>query len=90
LEALELDEIGDVFKHGAKGKAREGFPPSTGTARIHVGDRVLLLDRERFALMMKNVAQKLAGMRVERMSGYVDVMGRVVDLRRFDPIPEPA
>ncbi len=61
------------------------------TAHLHLADRVVLLDRERFKVMVKNVAEELAEMRVDRMADYVDVMRAVGNIGRFDdPTPQPS
>jgi len=53
------------------------------TPHIHLGDRIVLLNRNRFKLMVKNIAEELAEMRVDRMSDYIDVMKPVGDIGRF-------
>ena len=60
------------------------------TPHLHVGDQIVLLDRERFRDMVKVVAEKLSVMRMERFDDYVDVMKVINDVGRFDPSPEPA
>lgn len=61
------------------------------TAHLHLDNQVVLLDRERFKEMVKQVAVELAEMRVDRMSDYIDVMRAVGNIGRFsDPTPEPA
>jgi hypothetical protein len=50
------------------------------TAHIHLGDEVVLLDRERFRTYVGHVAQGLAERRVERMGDYINVMRAVGDL----------
>ncbi len=45
----------------------------------------MLLDRERFKAMVKNVAEELAEMRVDRMADYVDVMRVVGNNEHFMP-----
>ena len=61
------------------------------TAHLHLDEQLVLLDRKRFKMMVGNVAEELAEMRVDRMSDYIDVMQVVGDIGRFsDPTPEPA
>lgn len=60
------------------------------TPHLHLEDQVVLLDRDRFKDMVKNVAERLAVMRVERMDDYLDVMKVINDMGRFGPTPEPA
>lgn len=60
------------------------------SAHLHLDDQIVLLDRDRFKDMVKNVAERLATMRVERLDDYLEVMKVVNDIGRFGPTPEPA
>jgi hypothetical protein len=60
------------------------------TPHLHLDEQIVMLDRERFKDMVKNVAERLAVMRVERLDDYLDVMKVVNDIGRFDPTPQPA
>ncbi len=59
------------------------------TPHMHLGDQVIFLDQERFRDMAKNVAERLAVMRVERFDDYLDVMTVINDIGRLDPTPQP-
>ena len=58
------------------------------TGHIHLGDQVVLLDRERFKRYVGDVASTLAQRRVGR-EDYIGVMQAVGDLLQDDPSPEP-
>ncbi len=58
------------------------------TPHLHLKDQVVLLDQDKFTDMVKNVAERLAVMRVERLDDYLDVMKTVNDIGRFDSIQE--
>lgn len=52
---------------------------------LHIEDQIVLLDRDRFKIMVKNVAEQLAEMRVDRMDDYIDVMKVVNEIGRMGP-----
>lgn len=59
------------------------------TPHMHLDNQVILLEQERFKDMVKNVAERLAVMRVERFDDYLDVMTVINDIGRQDPTPQP-
>lgn len=58
------------------------------TAHLHLADEVVLLSRDRFKLLVGEVASALAIDRVENVSDYIGVMTPVGDLADY-PIPVP-
>ncbi len=47
---------------------------------LHLGDEVVLLNRDRFKMMVGKVAAALAEARVDKYTDYINVVGRVNDL----------
>ncbi len=53
---------------------------------IHLGDEIVLLNRDRFKMMAGEVASKLASARADKYSDYISVIGSVNALAD-DPVP---
>jgi hypothetical protein len=58
------------------------------TAHFHLGDQIVLLDREKFREFAAGVAHELAGKRVERVEDYIDVMQPIGHI--IEPNPQPS
>jgi hypothetical protein len=64
-----------------------GIDGGMRTAHLHLGDAVVLLDRERFKQYAGEVAQVLAEKRTDASSDYIAVMGAVNSIG--DSVPQP-
>ena len=85
LEAKRLDEIiaeQPRFKPTFIKDIRGGIR----SPHLHLGDEVVLLNRDRFKMMVGSVATALAEARVDKYYDYINVVGRVNELAD-DPVP---
>jgi len=57
------------------------------TAHVHIGDKMVLLDRDTFKKVVSEVASVMTTMNVDAGIGYVGVMN---SLKMLDPTPEPS
>jgi hypothetical protein len=56
------------------------------TPHLHLGDEVVLLDRERFRMFVNEVATTLAATRVDKVDDFVEAVAGIRALKD-DPVP---
>jgi hypothetical protein len=66
----------------------QGIDGGMRTAHLHLGDVVVLLDRDRFRTYVGQVAQALAAKRVDASTDYIAVMGPINRIGD-NPTPQP-
>jgi hypothetical protein len=85
LERAKLDKI-IVNQPRIKLKFIKDIRGGIRSPHMHLADEVVLLNRNRFKTLVKEVATVLAETRVDRLDDYINVMGTVNRLAD-DPVP---